>query len=196
MSARRYNKRLMQPNKPASRLVAPGLTILAALLRLAPHPANFTPIEGMALFGGARLAGWQAWAIPLAAMAITDPIVSWMAGYPAYSTMTPIVYACLAINVFLGRALLRSSQSILRIGSVSLLASTIFFVVTNFFTWLGIPVVLYPHTSAGLIECFVAALPFFSRTLVGNLFYAGVLFGAHAALTHSTDQRVVAPAKR
>jgi hypothetical protein len=185
----------MEPNKPASRFVAPGLTILAALLRLAPHPSNFTPIEGMALFGGARLAGWQAWAIPLAAMAITDPIVSWMAGYSAYSTMTPIVYACLAINVFLGRALLRNSQSFLRIGSVSLLASTIFFLVTNFFTWVGIPVVLYPHTSAGLLECFVAALPFFSRTLAGNLVYAGVLFGVHAALTHYSDDRVAAPVK-
>ena len=186
----------MEQNKPASRLVAPGLTILAALLRLAPHPTNFTPIEGMALFGGARLAGWQAWAIPLAAMAITDPIASWMAGYPAYSAITPIVYACLAINVFLGRALLKNSQSVVRIGSVSLLASTIFFVVTNFFTWVGIPVVLYPHTSAGLMECFVAALPFFSRTLAGNLFYAGVLFGAHAALTRYADERVGAPAKR
>jgi len=186
----------MEQNKPASRLVAPGLTILAALLRLAPHPANFTPIEGMALFGGARLAGWQAWAIPLAAMAITDPVASWMAGYPAYSAMTPIVYACLAINVFLGRALLKNSQSILRIGSVSLLASSIFFVVTNFFVWVGVPAALYPHTSAGLIECFVAALPFFSRTVAGNLFYAGVLFTAHAALTRYTDERVGALAKR
>ena len=186
----------MEPNKPVSRFVAPGLTVLAALLRLAPHPTNFTPIEGMALFGGARLAGWQAWAIPLAAMVITDPIVSWMAGYPAYSAITPVVYACLAINVFLGRALLKNSQSFVRIGSVSVLASTIFFVVTNFFAWVGVPVAIYPHTPAGLVECFVAALPFFSRTLAGNLFYAGVLFGAHAALTRHTDERVAAPARR
>ena len=98
----------------------------------------------MALFGGARLAGWQAYAIPLIAMVITDPIASWMAGYPAYSSMTPIVYACLAINVFLGRALLKNSQSILRIGSVSVLASTIFFVVTNFFVWVGAPISTLP----------------------------------------------------
>lgn len=186
----------MEQNKPASRFVAPGLTIIAALLRLAPHPTNFTPIEGMALFGGARLAGWTAWAIPLAAMLITDPIVSWMAGYPAYSTMTPVIYACLLINVCLGRALLRNSQSAIRIGSVSLLGSTIFFLVTNFFVWVGAPAAIYPHTSAGLIECFVAALPFFSRSIVGNLFYAGVLFAAHAALTRHTDERVVATAKQ
>jgi hypothetical protein len=186
----------MEQDKSTSRWVGPGLTVLAALLRLAPHPTNFTPIEGMALFGGARLAGWQAWAIPLAAMIITDPIASWMAGYPAYSTMTPIVYACLAINVFLGRALLKNSHGILRIGSVSLLASTIFFAVTNFFVWVGAGVSLYPHTTAGLMECYVAALPFFSRTVVGNLFYAGVLFTAYSALTRYTDERVGAPVKR
>lgn len=186
----------MEQNRSTSRWAAPGLTVLAALLRLAPHPANFTPIEGMALFGGARLAGWQAYAIPLIAMVITDPIASWMAGYPAYSKMTPIVYACLAINVFLGRALLKNSQSILRIGSVSVLASTIFFVLTNFFVWVGAPIQLYPHTTAGLIECFVAALPFFSRTVVGNLFYAGVLFTAYSALARFADERVGAPVKR
>ncbi len=186
----------MELNRSTSRWAAPGLTVLAALLRLAPHPPNFTPIEGMALFGGARLAGWKAYAIPLLAMLITDPIASWMAGYPAYSSMTPIVYACLAINVFLGRALLKNSQTILRIGSVSVLASTIFFVVTNFFVWVGAPISIYPHTSAGLIECFVAALPFFSRTLVGNLFYAGVLFSAYAAIARYTDERVGAPVKR
>lgn len=186
----------MEQNKSTSRWVAPGLTVLAALLRLAPHPPNFTPIEGMALFGGARLAGWRAYAIPLVAMAITDPIASWMAGYQAYSNMTLIVYACLAINVFLGRALLKNSQSILRIGSVSVLASAIFFVVTNFFVWVGAPIALYPHTTAGLIECFVAALPFFARTLVGNLFYAGVLFTAYAALTRYADDRVIAAEKR
>jgi hypothetical protein len=166
-----------------SRWFAPGLTALAGLLRVAPHPWNFTPIGSMALFGGARLSGWQAWCIPIAAMAITDPIVSWMAGYPAYSSMTVVVYACLLINVFLGRTLLRTSQSLPRLASVSILASTIFYLVTNFFCWLGVPAVMYPMTTAGLVECYTSAMPFFGRTLLGDLFYAGILFTVHAALT-------------
>lgn len=182
-----------QESTGRSRYAALGLTGLAALLRLAPHPWNFTPVGSMALFGGARLAGWQAWLIPIVAMAITDPIVSRMAGYPAYSSMTVIVYACLLINVFLGRTLLRSSQSLPRLAGVSLLASTIFFVVTNLFVWLGAPAPLYPRTALGLVECFTAALPFFGRTLLGDLFYAGVLFGAHAALTRNVG--TTAPAR-
>lgn len=174
-----------------NRFIALGLTALAALLRLAPHPWNFTPVGSMALFGGARLAGWQAWLIPILAMAITDPVASWMAGgYPAYSSMTVIVYACLLINVFLGRTLLRTSQSLPRLAAVSVLASTIFFLVTNFFVWIGAPTPLYPMTPAGLAECYTAALPFFGRTLLGDLFYAGILFTAYAALTRRASKAV------
>jgi hypothetical protein len=177
-----------QESTPRNRYVALGLTLLAAALRLAPHPYNFTPVGSMALFGGARLAGWQAWLIPIAAMAITDPIASWLLGYPAYSSMTVIVYACLLINVYLGRTLLRTSQSILRLAGVSMLASTVFFLVTNFFVWLGVPIPLYPRTLAGLAECFTAALPFFGRTVLGDLFYAGVLFTAYAALARKLNK--------
>ena len=48
-------------NRPAS-LFAPGplaltgLILLAALTRLLPHPPNFSPIEAIALFGGAYFA--------------------------------------------------------------------------------------------------------------------------------------------
>ncbi len=181
-----------QDQAQRNRYVAPGLTAVAALLRLAPHPWNFTPVGSMALFAGARLPGWQAWCIPIVAMAVTDPIASWMAGYPAYSRMTVIVYACLLINVFLGRTLMRRSQSLPRLALVSLLASTIFFTVTNFFVWLGIPATLYPLTTTGLVECYTAALPFFGRTILGDLFYAGILFTAQAVLTRHAGKPVSA----
>jgi hypothetical protein len=177
-----------QEPTPRNRYLALCLTLLAAVVRLAPHPYNFTPVGSMALFGGARLAGWQAWLIPIAAMAITDPMASWLLGYPAYSSMTVIVYACLLINVYLGRTLLRTSQSLPRLAAVSLLASTIFFVITNLFVWIGAPAPLYPRTLAGLAECFTAALPFFGRTLLGDLFYAGILFTAYAALTRKLNK--------
>ena len=61
--------------KPIRRPLALGLTILAALVRVAPHPPNFAPVGGMSLFAGARLRGWMAYLLPLALMAVTDPIV-------------------------------------------------------------------------------------------------------------------------
>ncbi len=176
----------MHESKSPVQPVALGLTFAAALLRLAPHPPNFAPVGSIALFGGAKLRGWQAYAIPLLAMMITDPILSRMAGYPAYSKATPIIYFSFLLYVILGRSLLRSRPSPLRIASVAAAGSVQFFLVTNLFEWWeGIS--MYPHTLAGLSACYAAALPFFSRTLLGDLFYSGVLFAAYSLLTRRSS---------
>jgi len=170
------------------------MTVLAALLRLAPHPPNFSPIGGVALFGGARLRGWQAYVVPLLALAITDPIRSRMeGGYPAYSSGTIIVYASFMISVFLGRTLLRNTNNPLRIGSVAFLGSLQFYLITNFFVWFGAHS-MYPQTSAGLAACYIAGLPFYGRTLLGDLFFCAVLFGAYAWLSRrfESERAVVA----
>jgi hypothetical protein len=158
------------------------LTVAAALLRLAPHPPNFTPVGSVALFGGAKLRGWQAYLVPLLAMAITDPIRSWMeGGYPAYSWSTLIIYGSFLLSVILGRVFLRRSASVPRIASVAVLGSLQFYLLTNFAVWAGAHT-LYAHTWAGLTECYIAALPFFGRALLADLFYTGVLFSAYALL--------------
>jgi hypothetical protein len=36
---------------------------------------------------------------------------------------------------------------------------------------------------AGLAECFSAAIPFWGRTLAGDLLFTAVLFGLHAVLS-------------
>ncbi|MEK6651272.1 MAG: DUF6580 family putative transport protein, partial [Bacteroidota bacterium] len=33
----------------------------------------------------------------------------------------------------------------------------------------------YPKTAAGLLECYVAAIPFFRNTLLGDLAYVAIL---------------------
>jgi hypothetical protein len=112
-------------------------------------------------------------------MLLTDPIRSAMEGhYPAYSAMTVIIYASMLVYVFLGRTLLSQSSGPGRIALVCLLGSAQFFVVTNFFVWLGSEVE-YPRTFAGLIACYTAAIPFFERTVVGDLFFTAVLTGAY-----------------
>ena len=58
-----------------TRPLAIGLTVVAALARLAPHPWNFTPVGSLSLFAGARLRGWLAFVLPLVLMAVTDPLL-------------------------------------------------------------------------------------------------------------------------
>jgi hypothetical protein len=179
----------MDQRKTSLQPTALTLTVLAALVRLVPHPPNFAPIGGVALFGGARLRGWQAYLIPLLAMLLTDPIRSRLeGGYAPYSWATPIIYACFLINVFLGRIFLRRSFNPLRIASIALVGSIQFYVITNLFEWWG-GITPYPHTVAGLIECYTAALPFFGRTLLADLFYSGILFTAYALLSRRMLQQ-------
>lgn len=177
----------MQEKKTGVQPWALTLTVIAALVRLIPHPPNFSPLGATALFGGSRLRGWQAYAIPLVAMLVTDPIRSLLeGGYPAYTWGTLVVYGCFLISVLLGRMFLVKSVSPGRIGAVALAGSLQFFALTNLFVWFSSS--MYPHTAAGLAACYVAALPFLAYTVLGDLFYSGLLFTAYALLKRRTER--------
>ncbi len=161
------------------------LTVAAALLRLIPHPPNFAPIGGMALFAGAKLRGWQAYIVPLCAMAITDPILSHMLGYPAFSRATPVIYLSLVIYAVLGQVFLGRNAGPARIAAVCVAGSLQFFLITNLLVWWGSN--LYGHSAAGLSACYVAALPFFARTVLSDLFYTAALYLLFAFLAKRSE---------
>lgn len=144
-----------------------GMIAAAAFTRLIPHLPNFTAIGAMALFGGAYFANKKlAFAVPLIAMFLTDLIL----GY--HSTIIA-VYISFALMVVIGMMIKR--KNIRSIAAASLAAAILFFLITNFAFWTT--GALYPLTWTGLMTCYTAALPFFGYNLVGNLFYAGVMFG-------------------
>ena len=165
-------------------LALAGLIVLAALTRLLPHPPNFSPVEAIALFGGAYFARRSAaiW-VPLAAMFLSDLALGLVNGgiYWSYflSAGFLLVYLCIALSALLGFGL-RGRVSVLRVGAFSLLGSALFFLATNFGAWLGSP--MYPQTGAGLAAAYVAGIPFFQYTLLGTLFYSALLFGSFAWL--------------
>jgi hypothetical protein len=64
------------------------------------------------------------------------------------------------------------------VAGAALGASVLFFLGSNLGVWAG--GVLYPRTLAGLAACYIAALPFFGATLLGDLLYAALLFGGLA----------------
>ena len=163
--------------------------LLAAISRILPHPPNFTPIAAMALFGGAGLSDKKfAFIIPLLAMFISDCVLQAVSGIGFHNTIF-FVYGSIVITVAMG-FMLRNNNSAGRTILFSVLSAIIFFIVTNFATWWlegtnGAP--LYAHTLQGLITCFAAAIPFYSNsifgsfflnTVMGDLFYCGILFGS------------------
>lgn len=186
-------------NRPASEsllapgpLVLAGMIVVAALTRLLPHPPNFSPVEAVALFGGAYFASRAAAiAVPLVAMFISDLALGAMLGgtyfehftSPAYLATWLTVYACVALSAVLGFGL-RGRVSGARVLGFSLIGSVLFFVLTNFAVWAtATPMTAHPAcVSGGLLPCYAAALPFFQWTVLGTLFYAAVLFGGFALL--------------
>src|SRR5262249_52502230 len=78
---------------------------------------------------------------------------------------------------------LRSHPGFLTTAAATLAGSTLFFIVTNFGTWVSTP--LYAHTLAGLVQCYDAALPFFRNTLIGDALYVASLFGAFELIQRS-----------
>ena len=153
------------------RFIVIALIILAAAAsRVIPHPPNVASITAVALFGGAYLAKRAALIVPLAALVLSDLVLGF------YSHME-IVYGSFLLVVCLG-FLLQRKRSALRIGGAALASSIVFFVVTNFGVWAFES--LYPKTAAGLLACYVAAIPFFQNTLVGDALYTAVVFGGFA----------------
>jgi len=150
-------------------LLALVLIVLAAALRIAPHPWNFTPVGAMALFSGALLKDRRlTFFFPLAALFLGDIFIG-------FHKLIPIVYASFLINVAIG-LWLRDRRSVARISLATLLGATQFFLITNFAVWQFLSG--FPHTASGLVACYIAGIPFFWNTLAGDVFYAVLLFGS------------------
>jgi len=147
------------------------MIVLAAVLRIVPHPWNLTPIGAMALFSGAMFRNrWFAFAIPLAALLAGDVFVG-------FHKLMLIVYGSIAISIAIGMWL-GENKTAVRIGGAVFIGALQFFVITNFAMWaIG---GFYSKTAAGLLNCFVAGVPFFWNTLAGDAMYAGVFFGGFA----------------
>lgn len=153
--------------------------MLAAILRVLPHWPNFTPIAAMALFAGTYFDKKQyAFVAPLAAMFISDIFIGFHANMPA-------VYLSFGITVLIG-AFIRKNVSAGSVFMAALCSSVIFFLITNFASWLASP--FYPQTFAGLVESYAAGLiffrdqshgfSFFLNEILGTTFFSASFYGA------------------
>ena len=184
---------MLKPNL----LTIAALIALAALRRLAPHWWNLTAVGAVCLFGGAYFERkWLAFLVPLAALAISDVFLQTF----VYPGMGPnyFKYVCFAATVPLG-LLLRGNTRLLPVASAAVGASVLFFLLSNFGVWLagdGSGQRMYPLTPAGLLACYIAAIPFSLNSLYGNLLFSGVLFGGmefyKSALAHRAQQSAIA----
>lgn len=164
-------KKTIKKEKIINFAIALLFILIAAGLRLIPHAPNFTPLAAMALFGGFYFSKRIAFVLPLAAMFISDLFI----GFYEPKLMM-VVYGSFVLCVALG-FWLKSHKNWYTIGAGAVLSSVLFFITTNLAVWAFAP--WYAKTLSGMIQCFVLAIPFFKNTLLGDLFYTGVFFGAY-----------------
>lgn len=155
------------------------LIILGAGARLVPHPANVAPIAAIALFGAMYLPRRMALVLPLIALFISDLMIGWYE-----LPMMLSVYGSFLIIGLIGLAV-RKRKNVVTIVGGTLLGSVLFYIITNGVGWMFGS--LYPHTAAGLIESYTMAIPFFRNTLLGDLFFVGLLVGSKEAVSLLID---------
>jgi hypothetical protein len=157
-----------------TRLITLVLIILAvAVFRILPHPPNFSPIAAMALFGGAYLADKRlAFLVPFLALLLSDLILG------LHDTML-YVYGGFALTVVIGFWIAKQ-VNVGRIAVATVGASLLFFLLTNLGVWFTSG--LYPMTFDGLMQAYIAGIPFLQNSLLGNLVFSALLFGGFAAL--------------
>lgn len=163
--------------------LAIGLVVLGVVMRLVPHIPNIAPVGAVALFGGAVLPRRYAWWLPLAIMVSSDILLGFYDGIL-------FNWAAFLVVGFVGMALARFNTT-QRLTFGVLGGALLFYLVSNFGVWLQGG--LYAHTWAGLVECYVAALPFLRNTLVGDFVYSGLLFGLYALAQYKWQSRQAEP---
>jgi hypothetical protein len=191
-----YDKAVNQPMKAANmetdqpsneqespiRPIALGVALLAgfiaAVLRVVPHPPNFSSVGALGIFGGARLRAWHAYVLPLGIMIGSDFCLWVLTGFDAKYSLGHLsrayVYSAFMIYVLIGRCLCKRN-SLRSVVFAALLGGLQFFIVTNFCSWLFQPleagyeqlpdVYRYSRDLHGLLTCFALALPFYQGEL-------------------------------
>ena len=172
-------------------LAAILLVILSAVYRVATaiivqHGgsawlSNFAPMAAIALCSAIYLPGRFKFSLPFIALLVSDVILD---AYYGASLFDPIVlsrYLAFALVGLLGLAF-SGRITLARLLPVSLLASLVFYIVTNAFSWLADPG--YVKNFAGLIQALTVGLPaygatptwmFFRNSVVSDLLFT-ILF--------------------
>jgi len=167
------------------------LSVIALLIgidvaaRILPHAPDFTPVAATGLFAAAVLrVRAMALLVPVGGMLLGDMVL----GFYDWRVMTA-VYATLALPAL---AACWSSR-LRRPGAAVLLLLTnslTFFLVTNFAVWAFSPI--YAAKAAGLVKCYIAALPFLKNMATGDLFWGLILFGSYG-FVRAAGARLAAP---
>ena len=170
-------------------IAAAGVIIAAALSRVIPHPPNFAPIGALGIFGGIAIKDKKfAFIFPLGALFLSDLVLQLFTNTLGfYGAEQIFVYLAIMITTFLATRIKKANPTNILLACVW--TGVIFFALSNFGVWVAHN--YYPHTAAGLAQCYGQALVFYHNDLysnfalnlfAGNVFFSAIMFGAYALI--------------
>jgi hypothetical protein len=169
-----------------------GLAVACRLLSPIYHTWNFVPIGAVALYAGSRLPRKWAWAVPVVAMLASDILLEnlYYGPQPLFGLTRWAAYLTVAASTMMGLATRSRRFRGWMLPVLSIGASRLFFITTNFAVWAEGQ--LYPMTWQGLTTCYIAAIPFFWPAVAADLLGTCALFGLGSVVERLGMQAVQA----
>jgi hypothetical protein len=188
----------MKKDSIQENVVIASLIFLAIICRLATNKLelwNFNAIGASALFGGIVIRNKRlAYILPLLTLFLTDLFFQLFTNIQGfYGAQMIFVYGAFLLITWIGANIKKVNTVNVFLAAIG--TGVLFFLISNLGVWMLST--LYPHTAQGLVACYAAAIPFYRNdlfgsfalnTVLGNVFFSGVLFGAWALIKQTALQ--------
>lgn len=153
-------------------LITVAVRVLAGIGKFAT--LGFTPLGASLLFFGSRMPR-KHFAAAVALMIASDLYLNYKIYDRPLTWDQTLIWAWYLGACMIG-TLLRDRIKPLYVAGAALGSAVSFFLLSNFGVWAA-GYVGYSKTFAGLIACYVAAIPFFEKGLLSDLVFSAAFFG-------------------
>jgi len=134
--------------------------------------SNFAPLTAIALCGAVYFPPKYKFTVPLTALFVSDLVLNIHYSAPLFDPLMICRYFALALIGWLG-LIIAKPGSLKTLLPAALAGSTLFYVITNAFSWLSDPG--YVKNFAGLVQALSVGLPQYSATPTWMFFRNSVL---------------------
>jgi hypothetical protein len=134
--------------------------------RLVPHFPNMVPLTVLSILAGVIFRKSFAVIITLFSLFISDMLLGFFQTHLVFGSWMLFTYSgCLFVMLFAPR----SVRNNINVWSYLITSTFLYWLWTNLGTWLMTS--LYSHNFSGVMNCFIAGLPFLRNAIIGNVIY-------------------------
>lgn len=158
--------------------------------------SGFSPVIAIALFAGFIIKQRDlSFVLPLLALFVSDIVIHVLYTqnlfpYAGFYGGQWKHYLILLVATLIGWMLKGRSNASLLAGSV--IAPTVFFLMSNFMVWTGTTEAVYSKDFNGLMTCYAAGLPFYKNALIATLVFLPAILVLYNYMTRKKTVLTIA----